>query len=114
MNECGDEPAPSEMSVDDRCGGLYSRAGQRYRDCMKNVRKIATIGGAVLILSAGAAGQSITVGGLDDAEAPATVRPPAPADPGKPSLIVPYALTLVFAAAAVGLAVLPSARTHQD
>lgn len=42
------------------------------------------------------------------------VRPPAPTDPGKPNYIVPYLLVFVLAAAAVGLSVLPSQRTHQD
>lgn len=42
------------------------------------------------------------------------VRPPAPQDPGKPSVIMPYLLTFVLGGAAAGLAVLPSRRTHQD
>jgi hypothetical protein len=42
------------------------------------------------------------------------VRPPAPTDPGKPNYIVPYILVFALAAAAVGLSVLPSQRTHQD
>jgi hypothetical protein len=42
------------------------------------------------------------------------IRPPAPAEPDKPSIAVPYLLTFAIAGAAVGLAVFPSGRTHQD
>ena len=42
------------------------------------------------------------------------VRPPAPSDPGKPSVMIPYALVLVLGGAAVGLSILPSQRTHHD
>jgi hypothetical protein len=42
------------------------------------------------------------------------VRPPAPAEPEKAAVAVPYLLTFAIAGAAVGLAVFPSGRTHQD
>lgn len=42
------------------------------------------------------------------------VRPPAPADPGKPNQIVSYALVFLLAAAALGLSVMPSGRSHQN
>lgn len=45
---------------------------------------------------------------------PVDVRPPAPTDPGKPNVIVPYLLMFLLGAAAIGLAVMPSQRTHQD
>jgi hypothetical protein len=45
---------------------------------------------------------------------PKDVRPPAPAEPEKASVAIPYALTLLLGGAAVGLAVMPSSRTHQD
>lgn len=52
--------------------------------------------------------------GKPAAAAPKDVRPPAPADPEKAAIAVPYVLTFVLGAAAVALAVLPSGRTHQD
>lgn len=42
------------------------------------------------------------------------IRPPAPAEPEKAAVAVPYLLTFVLAGAAVALAVFPSGRTHQD
>ncbi len=74
---------------------------------------------AALLIAASAHGrQSMgTVSGDDEpAKTPASkdFRPPAPTDPGKPNVIVPYLLTFVLGGVTVGLAVLPSGRTHQD
>lgn len=42
------------------------------------------------------------------------IRPPAPAEPEKSAIAIPYALTFALGGAAVALAVFPSGRTHQD
>jgi len=55
--------------------------------------------------------------GLNDGSTsagPAEVRPPAPADPGKHNIIVPYLVAALLGGAAIGLAIMPSKRTHQD
>lgn len=46
--------------------------------------------------------------------APKDIRPPAPSEPEKQNIVVPYLLLFAIAGAAVGLAVFPSGRTHQD
>lgn len=79
--------------------------------------RLAWVAAVGLLMSGGAAfGQSVGIAGGDDSApaAPKDVRPPAPAEPGKPALVVPYLLIFALGAAAVGLAVMPSHRTHQD
>lgn len=46
--------------------------------------------------------------------APKDIRPPAPSAPEKQNIIVPYLLLFAIGGAAVGLAIFPSGRTHQD
>lgn len=43
-----------------------------------------------------------------------TVRPPDPGDPEAPSRLMVYAVALLLGGAAIGLAVMPSRRTHED
>lgn len=45
---------------------------------------------------------------------PKEIRPPAPAEPEKGGIAVPYMLTFALGGAAVALAIFPSGRTHQD
>jgi hypothetical protein len=71
---------------------------------------------AALLAAPAAARQGISADDIFGDAQPAAkdIRPPAPAEPDKHSPIVPYALTLLLAGAAIGLAVMPSHRTHQD
>lgn len=83
-----------------------------------------TIGVAFALTSPAWARQGMKVDDEQPAEATAPtpkrndpskeVRPPAPAEPEKAAVAVPYLLTFVLAGAAVALAVFPSGRTHQD
>jgi hypothetical protein len=79
----------------------------------------AAAGGLVLAIAGVAGAQSMGMIS-DDEQAPGKgappkdVRPPAPTDPGKPAVVVPYLLTFVLGGLAVGLAVMPSGRSHQD
>lgn len=60
---------------------------------------------------------SAQMGGSLDSETPqgpVEIRPPAPADPGKYNIIVPYLIAALLGSAAIGLAIMPSKRTHQD
>lgn len=42
------------------------------------------------------------------------IRPPSPAEPGKPNVVGTAVLGFVLGAAALGVAMMPSKRTHQD
>ncbi|MDX2115157.1 MAG: hypothetical protein SFZ24_05975 [Planctomycetota bacterium] len=91
-----------------------------------SARRALMVGVSVLALSGGAVAQSSSRERETDANpssgtpraaaaaAPKEMRPPAPVEPPKPNVIVPFLLMFVFIGATVGLAVLPSKRTHQD
>lgn len=64
--------------------------------------------------SMGASGDDKPVDGSKTSTAPKDIRPPAPAEPEKSAVAVPYALAFALGGAAVALAVFPSGRTHQD
>ena len=51
---------------------------------------------------------------LDSGPKAVEVRAPAPADPGNPPFVLVYLAGFGLSAAAVGLAIMPSKRTHQD
>lgn len=87
---------------------------------MTTMRTSAVIAAGLLLglASPSLARQSMGFDTGDENPNPATqtqdVRPPAPTDPGKPSIVGPYLLMFVLVGAAIGLAVMPSGRTHQD
>lgn len=71
--------------------------------------------GLALIVSGDALGQGMVSADEEPATAKVKdVRPPAPSDPGKPAIVMPYLLTFVLGGLAVGLAVMPSGRSHQN
>lgn len=84
---------------------------------MKTARTIV-MGAGVMLLLAGAASVStaqMEFAGSSSSAAPVKdVRPPAPAEPEKANVILPYIIAFVLGGAAIGLAVMPSHRTHQD
>lgn len=81
---------------------------------MTNTRRLALSAALLTSLAASAMAQRISIGDDSAQAAPADIRPPAPNEAEKPSLIVPYLLVFLLGGAAVGLSVLPSQRTHQD
>lgn len=77
---------------------------------MRTARMLPIVAASLTLMLSGAAVAQNNA----PASAPVDVRPPAPTDPGKPNVIVPYLLMFLLGAAAIGLAVMPSQRTHQD
>jgi hypothetical protein len=68
---------------------------------------------AIGALPGTAVGQGMEMS-LDSGPKAVEVRAPAPADPGNPPFFLVYLAGFGLSAAAVGLAVMPSKRTHQD
>lgn len=71
------------------------------------------LAGALLLAPTGASAQSV---GIVEDSGPVgqDVKPPDPGNPTPPNTGVIYILLFLLIGASVGLAILPSKRTHQD
>lgn len=97
--------------------GFTPTAHRPYRQGMNRLPpklRALLLAGALSMASSASLGQSVGIVEDSGTSGQVDVRPPDPGDPTPPNSAVMYILLFVLIGASIGLAILPSKRTHQD